>query len=119
MPGPHRSASTQFHNQQVLAKLQHQPSERDQQAREKLRQKAKIKSRAYIQLGEKALQTVHQTFTPDIPVFLHLEFQVQLIMIMIEMTMTVIKCPMTMIKCPMTMTMIKCPMNMPMIMIWP
>ena len=34
--------------------------------------KAKIKSLAYIQLGEKVLQTVHQTFTPDIPVFLHL-----------------------------------------------
>ena len=32
----------------------------------------KIKSRAYIQLGEKVLQTVHQTFTPDIPVILHL-----------------------------------------------
>ena len=40
--------------------------------REKLRQKAKIKSRAYIQLGEKVLQTVHQTFTPNIPVILHL-----------------------------------------------
>ena len=72
MPGPHRGASTQCHNQQVLAKPRHQPSERDQQAREKLRQKAKIKSRAYIQLGEKVLQTVHQTFTPDIPVILHL-----------------------------------------------
>ena len=72
MPGPHRGASMQCHNQQVLAKPRHQPSERDQQAREKLRQKAKIKSRAYIQLGEKALQTVHQTFTPDIPVILHL-----------------------------------------------
>ena len=53
MPGLHRGASTQHHNQQVLAKLQHQPSKRDQQAREKLRQKAKIKSPAYIQLGEK------------------------------------------------------------------
>ena len=72
MPGPHKGASTQHHNQQVLAKLRHQPSERDQQAREKLRQKAKIKSRAYIQLGEKVLQTVHQTFVPDIPVILHL-----------------------------------------------
>ena len=72
MPGPHKGASTQHHNQQVLAKPQHQPSERDQQAREKLRQKAKIKSRAYIQLGEKILQTVHQTFAPDIPVILHL-----------------------------------------------
>ena len=72
MPGPHKGASTQPHNQQVLAKPQHQPSERDQQAREKLRQKAKIKSRAYIQLGEKVLQTVHQTFAPDIPVILHL-----------------------------------------------
>ena len=72
MPGPHKGASTQRHNQQVLAKLQHQPSERDQQAREKLRQKAKIKSHAYIQLGEKVLQTVHETFAPDIPVILHL-----------------------------------------------
>ena len=72
MPGPHKGASTQRHNQQVLVKLRHQPSERDQQAREKLRQKAKIKSRAYIQLGEEALQTVHKTFAPDIPVILHL-----------------------------------------------
>ena len=72
MPGPHKGASTQHHNQQVLAKPRHQPSERDQQAREKLRQKAKIKSCAYIQLGEEALQTVHKTFAPDIPVILHL-----------------------------------------------
>ena len=72
MPGPHKGVSTQRHNQQVLAKPRHQPSERDQQAREKLRQKAKIKSHAYIQLGEKTLQTLHQTFTPDIPVILHL-----------------------------------------------
>ena len=69
---PHKGASTQRHNQQVLAKPRHQPSERDQQAREKLRQKAKIKSCAYIQLGEEALQTVHKTFAPDIPVILHL-----------------------------------------------
>ena len=40
--------------------------EKYQQAREKLRQKAKIKNRAYIQLREKVLQTVHQTFEPDI-----------------------------------------------------
>ena len=72
MPGPHKGVSTQHHNQQVFAKPQHQPSERDQQAREKLRQKAKIKSHAYIQLGEEALQTVHKTFAPDIPVILHL-----------------------------------------------
>ena len=72
MPGPHKGASTQRHNQQALVKLQCQPSERDQQARKKLRQKAKIKSRAYIQLGEEALQTVHKTFAPDIPVILHL-----------------------------------------------
>ena len=71
MSGPHKGASTQHHNQQVLAKLRHQPSERDQQVREKLRQKAKIKSRAYIQLGEEALQTVHKTFA-HIPVILHL-----------------------------------------------
>ena len=72
MPDPHRGASTQCHNQQVLVKPHHQPSDRDQQAREKLRQKAKIKSRVYIQLGEEALQIVHKTFAPDIPVILHL-----------------------------------------------
>ena len=72
MPGPHKGVSTQRTNQQILAKPRHQPSERDQQARERLRQKAKIKSCAYIQLGEKVLQTVHQTFEPDIPVILHL-----------------------------------------------
>ena len=55
-----------------MAKPRHQPSERDQQAREKLRQKAKIKSCAYIQLGEKVLQTVHQTFATDVWVILHL-----------------------------------------------
>ena len=62
MPGPHKGASTKHHNQQVLVKPRHQPSGRDQQARETLRQKAKIKSCAYIQLGEEALQTVHKTF---------------------------------------------------------
>ena len=56
---PHKGASTQCHNQQVLAKPHHQPSNRDQQATEKLKQKVKIKSRAYIQLGEEALQIVH------------------------------------------------------------
>ena len=55
MPGPRKGASTQRHNQQVLAKPRHQPLERDQQAREKLRQKAKIKSHTYIQLGVKTL----------------------------------------------------------------
>ena len=72
MPGPHKGVSTQRTNQQALVKPRHQPSQRDQKARERLRQKAKIKSRAYIQLGEKVLQTVHQTFEPDIPVILHL-----------------------------------------------
>ena len=56
---PHKGASTQCHNQQVLAKPHHQTSDRNQQAREKLKQKAKIKSQAYIQLGEETLQTVH------------------------------------------------------------
>ena len=69
---PHKGASTQHDNQQVLAKPCHQPSDRDQQAREKLQQKAKIKSQVYIQLEEEALQIIHQTFQPDIPVILHL-----------------------------------------------
>ena len=72
MPGSHKGASTQCTNQQALAKPRHQPLERDKQARDRLSNKAKIKSCAYIQLGEKALQTVHQTFEPNIPLILHL-----------------------------------------------
>ena len=69
---PHKGVYTQCHNQQVLAKPHHNPFDRDQQTREKLQQKAKIRSRAYIQLGEETLQTVHRTFQPDVPVILHL-----------------------------------------------
>ena len=72
MPGLHKGVSTQRTTQQTFAKPRHQPSERDKQARDRLRNKAKIKSRAYIQLGEKALQTVHQTFEPNILIILHL-----------------------------------------------
>ena len=68
----HKGASTQRHNQQVLAKPCHSPSHRDQQARQKLQQKAKIRSRAYIQLGKETLKTVHRTFQPGVPVNLHL-----------------------------------------------
>ena len=55
-----------------MAKPRHSPSDRDQQARQKLQQKAKIRSRAYIQLGEDTLKTVHGTFQPGVPVILHL-----------------------------------------------
>ena len=77
MPGPHKGLSTQRTTQQQHAKPRHQPSDRDQQARDRLRNKvseskAKIKSRVYLQLGAKTLQIVHQTFNPDIPVILHL-----------------------------------------------
>ena len=72
MPGLHKGVSTQHPTQQTFAKPRHQPSERDQQARDRLRNKAKIKSHAYIQLGDKALQSVLQTFEPDIPIILHL-----------------------------------------------
>ena len=71
MPGPHKGVSTQCTTQQQYAKRRHQPSDRDQQARYRLRNKitkskAKIKSRAYLQLGAKTLQIVHETFDPDI-----------------------------------------------------
>ena len=77
MPGLHKGVSTQCTTQQQFAKPRHQPLERDQQARNRLRNKiskskAKFKSHAYLQLGEKALQTEHQTFEPNIPVILHL-----------------------------------------------
>ena len=45
MPGPHKGVSTQHTNQQVVAKPRHQPSERDQQARERLKdRKQKLKA---------------------------------------------------------------------------
>ena len=77
MPGLHKGVSTQCTTQQQFAKPRHQPLDRDQQVRDRLRNKiseskAKIKSCAYLQLGEKALQTVHQTFEPNIPVIFHL-----------------------------------------------
>ena len=77
MPDPHKGVSTQHTTQQQYTKPRHQPSDREQQARDRLRNKiseskAKIKSRAYLQLGKKALQMVHQTFKPNIPVILHL-----------------------------------------------
>ena len=53
MPGPHKGVSNQHTNQQILAKPRHQPSERDQQARDRLKHKAKLKSHAYIQLEKK------------------------------------------------------------------
>ena len=60
---PHKGASTQRHNQQVLVKPKHSPSDRDQQARQKLQQKAKIRSRAYIQLGEDTLNCTQNIST--------------------------------------------------------
>ena len=76
MPGPHKGLLTQ-HTTQQHTKPRHQPSDRDQQARDRLRNKvskskAKIKSQGYLQLVAKALQTAHQTFDPNIPVILHL-----------------------------------------------
>ena len=77
MPGPYKGSSTQRTTQQQFTKPRHQPSDRDQRARDKLRNKvsafqAKFKSPAYITLGATALQTVYQTFDPDLPVTFHL-----------------------------------------------
>ena len=68
---------TQSTTQQQHTKPRHQPSDRDQRARDRLRKKvsafeAKIKSLAYIALGATALQTVYQTFDTDLPVSFHL-----------------------------------------------
>ena len=77
MPGPYKGFSTQCTTKQEHAKPRHQPSDGDQRARDRLRNKAsafqaKIKSPAYIALGATALQTVYQTFDPDFPVTFHL-----------------------------------------------
>ena len=77
MPGPYKGFLTQSSTQQQHTKPRHQPSDRDQRARDRLRNKvsafqAKIKSPAYIALGAIALQTVYQTFDPDLPITFHL-----------------------------------------------
>ena len=59
MTGLHKGVSTQHTTQQQFAKPRHQPSDRDQQARDRLRNKisqpkAKIISCAYLQLEEEA-----------------------------------------------------------------
>ena len=76
MPGPYKGFLTK-HTKQEHTKPRHQPSNRDQRARDRLRKKAsafqaKIKSLVYIALGAAALQTVYQTFDPDFPVSFHL-----------------------------------------------
>ena len=77
MLSPYKGFLTQCTTQQQHTKPRHQPSDRDQRARDRLRNKvsafqAKIKSPAYIVLGPTALQTVYQTFDPDLQVSLHL-----------------------------------------------
>ena len=77
MPVPYKGFLTQRTTQQQHTKLRHQPSDRDQRARDRLRNKvsafqAKFKSPVYIALGAAALQTVYQTFDPDLPVTFHL-----------------------------------------------
>ena len=77
MSGPYKGFSTQRTTKQQHAKPRHQPSDRDQRARDRLGNKvsafqAKIKSLSYIGLGAVALQTVYQTFDPDLPITFHL-----------------------------------------------
>ena len=77
MPGPYKGFLTQCTTQQQHINPRHQPSDRDQRARDRLRNKvpafqAKIKSPAYIALSAAALQTVYQTFDPNLPVTFHL-----------------------------------------------
>ena len=77
MPGPYKGFLTQHTTQQQHTKPRHHPSDRDQRARDRLRNKlsafqAKIKSPAYIALGAAALQTVYQAFDPEFPVTFHL-----------------------------------------------
>ena len=77
MPGPYKGFLTQCTTQKQHAKPRHQPSDRDQRARDRLRNKlsasqAKIESPAYIALGAAVLKTVYQTFDPDFLVTFHL-----------------------------------------------
>ena len=67
MPGPYKGFSTQHTTKQEHAKPRHQPSDRDQRARDRLRNKAfqaKIKNSVHIALGPAVLHTVYQTFDP-------------------------------------------------------
>ena len=77
MPGPYKGFLTKHTTKQEHTKPRHQPSDRDQRARDRLRNKAsafqaKIKSLVYTALGAAALHMVYQTFDPDFQVSFHL-----------------------------------------------
>ena len=77
MPGPFKGFSTQHTTKPEHAQPRHQPSARDQKARERLiskvsRFQAKFRGPAYITLESTALNTIYETFNPGFSVFLHL-----------------------------------------------
>ena len=68
---PHKGASTQHHNQQVLAKPCHNPSDRPTSKRE-VTTKSKNQKLSLYSTWKRDIKTVHRTFQPEIPVILHL-----------------------------------------------
>ena len=69
MPGPYKGFLTQHTTKQEHTKPRHQPSDRNQRVRDRLRNKA---SAFQAKIKNSALHTAYQTFNPDFPISFHL-----------------------------------------------
>ena len=78
MPGPHKGYTTLHRCATVNESKRNQPSDRDQQARCKVQEKAldfhtNFYSPVYLSIGSEAKRDIYNTFDPDKPISIHLD----------------------------------------------
>ena len=78
MPGPHKGYTTPHRCAAVNESKRHQPSDRDQQARCKLQEKAldfhtNFHGPVYLSIGPEAKRDIYNIFDPDKPMSIHLD----------------------------------------------
>ena len=78
MPGPHKGYTTPHRCATVKESRRNQPSDRDQQARHKVQEKAldfhtNFYGPVYLSIGLKAKRDIYNTFDPDKPISIHLD----------------------------------------------
>ena len=78
MPGPHQGYTTPHKCATVSDSKRNQPSDRDQQARHKLQEKASgfhanFHGPVYISIGPETKRDIYNTFNPDKSISIHLD----------------------------------------------
>ena len=78
MPGPHKGYTTPHRCVTVNESKRNQPSDRDQQARHKVQEKAldfhaNFYSPVYLSIGPEAKRDIYNIFDPDKPISIHLD----------------------------------------------